>query len=92
MGWYILQGIAFTLGAASALLWYEPGGPITAKQATVAAAGIGVAMAVGATMLASAFLNRRIEHRDSGAGQERIATQNAPPEAREGVTRLDRQS
>lgn len=91
MGWYFLQGVAFTLGVASSLIWYEPGGPVSARDATLAAAGIGTAMAIGATMLASALLNRRIKQRESSADKERIVTQDAPPETRESVARLDRQ-
>ena len=37
MGWYILQIAAFMAGAASSIFWYEPGGPVTAKQAGLAA-------------------------------------------------------
>lgn len=90
MGWYFLQGVAFTLGVASSLIWYEPGGPVSARDATLAAAGIGTAMAIGATMLASALLNRRIKQRESSASHERIAGHRDALAHQEGIERVER--
>lgn len=71
MGWYILQIIVFCLGAASSALWYEPGGPVTAQQATMAAGGIAVGLAWAVTALISR-LNAWSDRRHAAYRAERV--------------------
>lgn len=87
MGWYILQAVAFALGAASSVLWYDPAGPVTMQQATVATAASGVAAAWVANISAARLVDY-VKHRHARARHERLI---ATPEAGEGVARLDRQ-
>lgn len=88
MGWYILQGIAFALGALSSLLWYEPGGNVTAKQAAMLTLALGIVAAFGATMLASAFLVKRVDRRNASPGPERITHDGRALAQHEGAQRI----
>lgn len=74
MWWYILQGVVFCLGALSSALWYEPGGPVTAQQATFAAGGIAVGLTWAVTAVVS-WLNDWSDRRHARyrTGTERIA-------------------
>jgi hypothetical protein len=90
MGWYILQITAFLAGAWSSVLWYEPGGPATAKQAGLLAAAIGGAAAWGLTISAARLVDY-VKRRKARASHEGLIASNAASEARKGVPRLDRQ-
>lgn len=91
MGWYFLQAFIFAAVAWSSVYWYVPGAGMTAKDAAVVAVCVGIAAAFGVTMLASAILRACAVHRRKNAGAELFVPPDAPRDAREGVSRLDRQ-